>query len=265
MREGSLKKRLKGLLLTACCLSCCIALPVRADEFTGGSGWKVSFTAGNEMASNFTKADIVDAVSGLQPGDSITFTVGLRNENPETASWYMTNKVISSLEDSSKTNTTSGGAYSYVLTYWNQAGQQDVLFDSDTLGGDGESQAGVGLRAVSSSLGNYFFLDTLATGQEGRITLRITLDGETQGNAYQNTLADLQMNFAVELAPPVVQVDEVVEGDVVSRRTTVVKTSDDTNLVPYFIAMGVSGVLMLGLAAYSLKQGRKEKKEGVGK
>ena len=33
----------------------------------------------------------------------------------------------------------------------------------------------------------------------GIITLEVALDGETQGNSYQDTLADLQMNFAVEL------------------------------------------------------------------
>lgn len=260
-----MKKRLMGLFLTASCLIGCAVLPVHADEFTGGEGWRVTFTAENEMATNFTETDIVDAVSGLQPGDSITFTVELKNENPATASWYMANKVLSSLEDSSKTNTTKGGAYTYNLTYWNQQGEEEVLFDSDTLGGDGENvdAAGVGLRAASSSLENFFFLDTLVTGQEGKITLRIMLDGETQGNAYQNTLADLQMNFAVELAQPVVRVDDVVQDDVTSRRTTVVRTSDDTNLVPYFIAMGVSGVLVLGLGVYSLRQSKKEKKEGT--
>ncbi|GFI58845.1 hypothetical protein IMSAG025_02309 [Muribaculaceae bacterium] len=30
------------------------------------------------------------------------------------------------------------------------------------------------------------------------VTLKVVLDGETQGNTYQNTLASLQMNFAVE-------------------------------------------------------------------
>lgn len=258
-----MKKKFPGLLLAALCLMLCTVLPVRADHFEGAEGWQVRFTNANEMVENFTKTDIVDAVSGLQPGDSITFKVAVKNENEETTSWYMSNRVLSSLEDSSKTNTTRGGAYTYTLVYVNAAGEEDVLFDSDTLVGNDDSSAGRGLKAVSPSLQDYFFLDDLVRGQSGTIVLDIALDGETQGNAYQNTLADLQMNFAVELRPDLVRVNDTGSGNT-TRRTTIVRTSDDTNLLPLYIAMGITGVLILILAIYSIK-GRKEENKEDGK
>ncbi|MCM1190350.1 MAG: hypothetical protein NC541_13775 [bacterium] len=261
-------KKWMTLFLSAFVLMCGAVLPVHADDFLAEElsqnkeKWQVTFTAGNEMASNFSRADINDVVSELQPGDSVTFTVALKNENPETADWYMSNRVLSSLEKSAEENyQIAGGAYTYVLTYTNSAGVPNVLFSNETLGGDSATQPGVGLEAVSSSLQNFFFLDTFAQGQSGTITLRVSLEGETQGNAYQNTLANLEMNFAVELGAAPRREDQTVTEEPTIRRTTVVKTGDETNLTPFYIAMAVSGILILLLAFYSMKQGKKKKEE----
>lgn len=64
--------------------------------------------------------------------------------------------------------------------------------------------------------------------------LTVALDGETQGNDYQNTLADLQVNFAVQLN------DTATPNQPSKNTSTWVKTGDDTNLVPYFIAAGAA-------------------------
>ena len=76
---------------------------------------------------------------------------------------------------------------------------------------------------------SYIFLDTYETGKGGVIKLTISLDGETQGNDYQDTLADLAMDFAVEL----------------SGADTVIKTGDVNRSLPYFIAMTGAGVVLL--------------------
>ena len=44
----------------------------------------------------------------------------------------------------------------------------------------------------------FFSLDTLEPGENGTVNLTVGLDGESQGNIYQDTLAKLMMNFAVE-------------------------------------------------------------------
>ena len=162
------------------------AATVRAEDYEGGD-WKVEFT-GEGMASNFSSADISDAVYSLQPGDSVAISLDLENRSGRGTEWYMTNKVLSSLEDHS--DQARGGAYAYRLAYIGQDGAETVFFDSSTIGGDRDSAAGVGLHEAVESMGEYFRLGALASGEKGTVTLNVALDGETQGNTYQNTLAD---------------------------------------------------------------------------
>ena len=260
-----MKKRFLSLFL-ALALMGGMVFPVQAETFYGDPNWSVVFTSEKKMESNFKTADLDEAISGLQPGDNIIFRLTLRNDYEETTDWWMTNKVLYSLEDRSANSATGGGAYTYILTYTDRNGNETVLFSSDTVGGEDISAAGEGLHEATDALTEYFYLDTLSTGQAGSIMLEVALDGETQGNDYQDTLADLQMNFAVELnaynPPPVVPTDDTPPTSPPDgKKTNIVKTGDESNLTPYFIAMGVSGVLILFLAIYSMKQNKKEKRE----
>ena len=245
-------KKIIGLLLMLC-LAGGTALEARAETFYGDPDWQVAFTPDSEMESNFRTADLTEAVSGLQPGDSIIFTMNLKNDNGTATDWYMTNEVLYSLEDRSANNGTSGGAYTYILAYTDKTGTETTLFSSDTVGGETTGGIQGGLHGATDALEEYFYLDTLAKGEHGRIDLTIALDGETQGNAYQDTLADLQMNFAVELN------DSGSNPPGGSSRTDIVKTGDEWNLVPFFIAMAVSGVVLLILGIYSLRRGNRQK------
>jgi hypothetical protein len=246
-----------------------IASTAYAEEITGADDWKVVFTADEKMDSNFTTSSLTEALKGQQPGDTAVFTVSLENENDSSTDWYMTNKVLYSLEDRSANKNTGGGAYTYVLTYTDSKGNVSTLYDSDTVGGDTANSADrLGLREATDGLEDYFSLDTLTKGQKGYITLKVKLDGETQGNDYQDTLADLSMNFAVMLRgtksrnetgdDEVVTINEVREGE----KTTIVKTGDETNIIPFIIAAFVSGVLFLVLALYSVRE-RKNRKGGM--
>ncbi len=262
-----MKKKCLGMLL-AFCLFACTGMEVRADDLYGQSGWKVTFTAQNKMESNFGRGDMDEAISGMQPGDNITFTLDLGSENSKVTDWYLTNEVVKSLEDQSANAEIGGGAYTYYLAY-TSSNRTVVLFDSDTVGGEDSE----GLREATGALADYVYLDTLSPGQSGSITLRVALDGETQGNAYQDTLANLQMQFAVEVRPEPVTVVEEGPPDTPSPgtpdepgtpgRTTIVRTGDDTNLMPYVVAMAISGILFLLLGIYGMKQNKKEKKGAV--
>lgn len=246
-----MKRKLRSILFLMSLLSV-LTTPVFADTIHGSDSWKVTFTGENKMESSFTTADLDRAVYSMQPGDTAMITLKLENGNKTATDWYMTNKVLSSLEDGSSG---SGGAYTYILTYHDKSGNVTTLFSSDTVGGE-SAQGGVGLHGATGALEDYFYLDTLKNGETGSITLEVGLDGETQGNDYQNTLADLQMNFAVELnesgTPP------TSAGTSGGRGVgTVVKTGDDTKLTPLIIAATVSGILLLLLCIV----GRKSRKE----
>jgi hypothetical protein len=238
MRKIPLLLALAALLTTA----------AQALSFTGSDSWRVAFTANKRMESNFKTADLDEAVSGLQPGDDILLTLTLENQYPETTDWWMTNEVLYSLEDRSANSGTHGGAYTYELYYRDPNGDLITLFSSDTVGGDTVDAAGQGLHEATDALKDYFYLDTLSSGQTGTVTLKIALDGETQGNDYQDTLADLQMNFAVELSST-------------TGTRQVVNTGDGRSFLPYILAMGVSGLVLLVLAICSLRWEKQRKED----
>lgn len=184
-----------GCLAMAVLLIAGSAFPVHAEEYTGRDDWKAQFT-GKKLESNFESADLAEAIYALQPGDQITIQLALENQHNKPTDWYMTNEVLSSLEDSQ--SSASGGAYTYELTYVNHKGETSTLYSSENVGGEKSSAAGEGLHEVTDNMDEFFYLDRLASGENGHIGLTVALDGETQGNGYQNTLAKLQLAFAVE-------------------------------------------------------------------
>ncbi len=251
-----MRKKSYGLFLMLLLL---VFIPIKAQAETsyGSDDWSVVFTADSKMDCNFSTSDMDDVIYGMQPGDNAILTIHLKNENKKATDWYMLNKVLYSLEDRSPNKGTRGGAYTYILTYTNASGVPKTLFDSETVGGDDVSQAGQGLHEATDALEEFFFLDTLAGGEKSKITLEIALDGETNGNDYQNTLADLQMRFATELSTRTATVSE----HAVRRVTADVRTGDDFNLTPFIGAACVSGTLLLFLALFGAIDRKKQKKE----
>ncbi len=189
-----MKRRCICLALMAC-LCAGSTLTVCAEDYTVGSGF-ATWCADGKMSSNFEASEITEAILDLQPGDSVTIGLTLENREKSNTDWYMTNQVLQSLEDTQ--SAASGGAYTYELTYTDSAGAVTTLYSSENVGGEKESALGEGLHEATATLGEYFYLDRLEQGTSGKVALKVALDGETQGNGYQNTLAKLQMSFAVE-------------------------------------------------------------------
>ena len=234
-----MKRKLAAFLLI---LTLILTLPVaaNAETHTGEKGWTVKFTSDEELVSNFGANAIDDVLQNMQPGDEADLTITLRNSSGSTIDWYMLNEIVKSLEDSTAA---SGGAYSYLLTYTNASGSLTELYNSDTVGGE-DSTAPEGLHEVDSNLKNYMFLDRMQTGNTGTVNLKVQLEGESQGNIYQDTKADLRLRFSVEVVPT----KYVVTGD------------EGTNLKPVYIGMAVAGVLLLTLAIDGMVQNKKKKR-----
>ncbi|WP_300773665.1 hypothetical protein [uncultured Acetatifactor sp.] len=269
------KKIWTGLL--SCLTALAMSMPVHAETFYGDDSWSVVFNAEKQMVSSFSTADINDVVGGMQPGDNVIVTLRLKNENPTATDWYMQNEVLYSLEDRSANSQTGGGAYTYRLTYTDHTGAVQTLFDSDTVGGENGTtveETLEGLHGATSALKDFFYLDTVNNGEGGIITLEVALDGETQGNSYQDTLADLQMNFAVELrddlptqptpnqpGTPPTPVDDTQPTPEPGRRTDVVRTSDESQLPLLAAISGVTGLMLLGYCIYCFREHKKKKGE----
>lgn len=237
-----MKKRYGCLILAACLLMGSV-LTAQAKD-----GWKAEFT-GKAIESNFSSQSIADEVSGLLPGDSTEIKVSIVNSSDRSTDWYMSNEVRRSLEDNSPAK---GGAYEYVLTY-HGSGDPVVLYSSDQVGGEVVGKAGEGLHEATDNLEEFFYLDSLGKGKQAYITLRVSLNGETQGNNYQNTLAELRLRFAVEEAP-----DGGSNGSTGSNRTPgssavynvgAVQTGDTSNILLWSVLLLISG---MGLAVTAL-------------
>lgn len=205
-------------------------MTAHAEDFKGSSDWLADFT-GDKIESNFTSAAIADEILQILPGDTITLEVSIQNSYDEETDWYMTNEVLETLEESK--DSAEGGAYTYILTYTGADGSVTELYNSDTVGGEGDVAEDLeGLHQATDSLKDYFFLERLDQGEKGTVTLFVELDGETQGNDYQSTLARLQMNFAVEkVAGPIV-----------------VQTGDAANMMKYAGMALAAGLALFAVA-----------------
>lgn len=235
----------KKLLILAAAALMFVSAPMtaKAEVYSGGSGWKVEFD-GNQLNSTFKSNDINDAIYKLQPGDTVNITVSMSNTYDGQTDWYMTNEVLQSLEDSQ--SVADGGAYSYILTYVNPEGQETLLYSSESVGGEGSNSAGEGLHQATNTLEDYFYLDYLEKGESAQIKLTVALDGETQGNSYQDTLAKLQMNFAVEPTPT-----DAPEGFSLTNRPSisgVVRTGDNVGNLVFSAVTFLAGIFFVVLA-----------------
>ena len=233
-----------------------------AEDFSGGDGWKVSFD-GKKMTSTFKNTDIDDKIYEMEPGDTVDFHIQLKNEYKQTTDWYMTNKVLESLEDAQ--TVAEGGAYSYILTYIKQDGTKETLYSSEEVGGETKNASGEGLHQATNSLKDYFYLDRLKSGQSGEITLKVKLEGETQGNTYQDTLAKLQMNFAVELVDdsttPGTPDNPTKTPPKKSPSKTTVKTGDNSRVLLYSVIALIAGLVCAGAVVYNVRQNREDAEE----
>ena len=233
---------------------------VRAEDYQGTSGWLAEFD-GSRIVSNFTRAEVADEFTRVLPGDSVEMNVSVKNSHNGQTDWYMTNEVIQTLEDAKAS--AEGGAYEYRLSYIDSAGDENVLYNSDTVGGETAADGLEGLHEIAGSAEQYFYLDRLEEGESGRVKLWIRVDGEKQGNGYQLTLAELRLNFAVEEVPEAQTRTEVhhrektVNSGVV-RTVTTVQTGDAARLMLWSGVALACAVVLTGAAVFLWKKDRKK-------
>lgn len=162
-----------------------------AEEITSSKDWTVDFK-NDKLNSNFTSKEIAEEVYGMLPGDTMKIGVKIKNSESIQTDWYMSNEILKSLEDESQAE---NGAYTYKLSYKDVSGKETVLYDSDTVGGEDKKSGEEGLHQATNSMEDYFYLDRLDKNETGTVELEVGLEGETQGNAYQNTLGKITVKF----------------------------------------------------------------------
>lgn len=245
-----MKKKVLCLVMAAVLLSGNMGV-AHAEDFQGKDGWIAEFS-GKEITSNFTSSDLSEEAKNIQPGDSITLKVNIKNGSEDQTDWYMTNQAIESLEDAKES--AEGGAYEYRLAYTDSEGKETELYNSETVGGE-DAKEEEGLHQITDTLKDYFYLDRLEKGESGTVSLRVTVNGETMGNGYQQTLAKLQMTFAVEKVTVTTVIDKPEPDKII---TNVVQTGDHAKTLLFCTLTLVSGVVLLFFAVSSMKRRRSE-------
>ena len=257
-----------------------LSLPAMAlaDHIDGNAGWFVEYNSAGRLEDNYTQRSWADNISKLQPGDDITLTVEIRQSNDTPADWYMSNAVLKSLEDGDA----KGSAYGYTLSYEGPNNSR-TLYSSKSVGGEGSA---AGLADATNAMDDYFYLGTLAKGETGKVVLNVALDGETEGNAYFDTLARLSLKFAVEpnVNPEnktvtenqtvtdqktVIEDQNVTTGGGVNRtisgsRQSLSKTGDQTSMFPVFLAIAGVGIVCLALAIRNMRNKKSDNNEKEG-
>ena len=250
-------KKIFWRILLLAGLASVIFLPQSVQAKDVETDWNVYFSEAGEMEGNFDAKAVNDVVSGMQPGDTATFRVSFSNKNKETTDWYLKNDVIKSLEDSTKAAKAGGGAYTYKLTYTDQnTGKSTVLFDSEKVGGD-STTGGQGLHKATTSLDGWEYIGRHKKGGKGGLVeLVVALDGETQGNRYQDTVADIQLQFGVEIPE---EGSSSANNNGPSRQYgSRVKTGDDLSMTKYYLMAAAAGLILLILAVMSRRSRRKD-------
>lgn len=251
-----MKKMFKTLLVTAALAlaTAAITVPAYAETVTSPENWNVTFTSGAKMETNFDPNDIDQLINNIQPGDTADISINLKNAYKDATNWYMKNQILSSLEDS--VNNANGGAYTYRLTYVSPSNETTTLYSSEAVGGGNDATVREGLNEVNDSgIDDYFLLGELKNGQSAKVELMVVLEGESQGNSYQETLADLSMDFAVEIA--------ATGADRNPNYASLLQTGDQfLNNLPIYLGVACLGLLILIIAIIGRRK-KKQDKEGV--
>jgi len=246
-----MKRKLCGCLLVGI-LAVFMSLPVFADEINGGDDFVVNFTSNNRLVTNYTNNELSQSISGLQPGDSITYKFTLKNSNSDAVYYYMSSSALKSFEESDASP--AGGAYGYELIYYDDQNNETVLYRSQSIGGDGK----LDFKTAANNFSDYIYLDTMEKGDKGMLKLVISLDGETEGNAYQSAAAILNMSFAVETG---VNPKDKTPTPGKNGNPKPVKTGDYSYLYIYAAIAVALGIIILIIAIIKLKKDRKEEDE----
>ena len=226
---------------------------------------------GNDVVCDFDTNVIADTVSGLEPGDDVTFEVKFENKYKTTTNWYMRNEALKTLEQSY--DRTQNGGYTYILTHVDPKGNETVLFDNSTVGGEytmptdgsktshGGENTGEGLHQATNAADEWFFIQTLKKGQSGKTRLYVKFDGDSEVNDYMDTNGGLAVRFAVELNKTGTTVNAANAARTVSY--SAVKTGDPTNF-PLIIGALAAGVVLLIVALRLRKKANDGEEEETG-
>ena len=184
-----MKKKIKVLIPLCMMIICAVGIlsAVSAASLHGS----VDFD-GDKVNVNYAPVEFKKQLTSMVPGQEVKLDIDVENKSIKMVDWYVESSVLKTFEDGAKA---SGGSYEYEMIYTDSEGKKDVIYSSENVGGE-DSQ---GLKEATNGTEEYFYLTRMKPGEKGVFTTRVALDGETVTNDYQLTLADININFAVDV------------------------------------------------------------------
>ena len=239
-------------------LACLIVVPTlsafatEADSIVTYDGTTLSRTETKSAGETF---------SNLLPGEEGTYVIEFANNSNMDTDWYVLNSIVSSFEDQSSAE---GGAYEYELSFTDAKGSSTALYSNATVGGETPNTQPSGLHQAAEGLEDFFYITTLKAGEKGTMQLRLALDGESESDSYMNTMAKLNIEFAVET----VTEEEAAPAPVVTpsnkaanKGTGEVKTGDTSNMTLYIVIAAAALVVIIVVIIVVLVRRRKHAKD----
>lgn len=151
----------------------------------------VQFTSDNSL-SYTNQSAINNVFQGMLPGVTENLDITLQNNNSKTASYYIAAKDIEAL--TMNTESAKTGAYDVVV----KVGSTTIY--NSTVGGNYSDEFGIqntgGLEELDA-LQDWVYLGTLSPGQTAGLRFALTMDGVSNGDAYQESAGSIDFNFAV--------------------------------------------------------------------
>ena len=96
--ERNMKKSFKRF--AAILLGLALLATSATVAFAAGDDKTVTFT-GDKLAANYTDTSVAQQLFTMQPGDTTTIDIELENKVGSSATWYLNNAVLKSLEQNS--------------------------------------------------------------------------------------------------------------------------------------------------------------------
>lgn len=237
-----------------------MSFSIQAEDysFEGDNGFYISFNgktleymkknkAGEYVVTDKAEQEelINKQLSEMEPGDSVKITYVLKNDYGTAVDWWMGNEILDYFEEIR--TSVKGGNYTYKLTYFPRSDKEEVLYNSERVGGKDttgfvDATSGLynnDLKKERSADGQLISLEKgFSSGKTSKLVLEFKLDGESQMNNYQDVEGILAVKFAVELPTE-------APSEPTKRIVYIPYTGDTFNATYYVIAEVLSLILLL--------------------
>ena len=253
-----MKKKLT--ILIPLCLMIIMAMTMSSNVLAANLSGDASFD-GKELHINYSQAEFKNKLAKLLPGDEAVLSLSLSNNGKKTTDWYVENEVMKAFEEGSQA---SGGAYTYEIVYIDQNGDKSVIYSNDKVGGEDSK----GLYEATNSTDQYFYLGRLNPGKVGVFTIKVKIDGETVSNDYQESLADINVNFGVEVVDEKASPNDGSGKNKNAKKVTqpgsktphnLVRTGDNVNMMIYVILFALAATALAAvLFSYANERKRRQ-------